>query len=80
MDHLSDYQLDVIENDMAVIIPRAVDVVDDDPSYPLAAVSGLDANALEADWWRYWAALGRPRLCSPARAFMAYCKKRSGDD
>ena len=45
-----------------------------------AAAPGWDVYALEADWRRYWAASGRPRLRSPAKAFLAYCAKRASPD
>jgi plasmid replication initiation protein len=45
-----------------------------------ALAPGWDVHALEADWRRYWQATGRPRLRSPARAFLAYCAKRASSE
>ena len=39
--------------------------------------SGADVHALEADWRRFWAASGRPRLRSPDAAFLAFVRARA---
>ena len=84
-DPLPDYRLAVVEGDMVVVTPRAA-VIDGDDAPRLdadalaagrAAAPGWDIHALEADWRRYWAVTGRPRLRSPAKAFIAYCAKRA---
>ncbi|WP_193143434.1 replication initiator protein A [Meridianimarinicoccus sp. MJW13] len=84
-DPLPDYSLEVIEGDLVRITPRAA-VIDpgDGPALPPEALDearavapGWDVYALEADWRRYWVTTGRPRLRSPARAFVAYCAKRA---
>ena len=38
---------------------------------------GRDAHALEADWRRFWAGSGRPRLRSPEAAFLAFVRARA---
>ncbi len=38
---------------------------------------GLDPYFLEAEWRRFWAASGRPRLRSPDAAFLAFAKARA---
>ena len=85
-DLLPDYGLAVAEGDLVVVTPRAA-VLEEDGA-PLLdadalqaardAAPGWDIHALEADWRRYWVATGRPRLRSPAKAFVAYCAKRAG--
>ena len=42
-----------------------------------AAAPGLDPYFLEAEWRRFWAASGRPRLRSPDAAFLAFAKGRA---
>jgi len=37
---------------------------------------GWDAYALEAEWQGFWASTGRPRLRSPAKAYLAWVKGR----
>jgi hypothetical protein len=34
-------------------------------------------HALEADWRRFWAGSGRPRLRSPDAAFLAFVRTRA---
>ena len=41
------------------------------------AAPGLDPYFLEAEWRRFWAASGRPRLRSPDAAFLAFAKGRA---
>ncbi|PWR01955.1 plasmid replication initiator RepA [Meridianimarinicoccus roseus] len=85
-DLLPGYTLEVVPGDLVVVTPRraALVVGDDGPPLPegahdaaRAAAPGWDVHALEADWRAYWVATGRPRLRSPARAFVAYCAKRA---
>ncbi|MCR9130795.1 MAG: replication initiator protein A [Alphaproteobacteria bacterium] len=83
-DGLPDYTLEVAIGDLLVVRPRAV-LEEAGPRLDAAAYEaareaapGWDIYALEADWRRYWAASGRPKLTSPARAFVAYCAKRAG--
>jgi len=87
-DLLPDYRLEVVDGDLVVVTPRAAVIDDrDGGAAPLlsadtlaearALAPGWDVHALEADWRRYWLASGRPRLRSPARAFLAYCAKRA---
>ena len=42
-----------------------------------AVAPGLDPYFLEAEWRRFWAASGRPRLRSPDAAFLAFAKGRA---
>ncbi len=89
-DLLPDYRLEVAAGDLVVVTPRrAAAVIDDGDAPRLAAdtlaearalAPGWDVYALEADWRRYWVATGRPRLRSPARAFLAYCAKRASTE
>jgi plasmid replication initiation protein len=83
-DLLPDYTLEVAAGDLLVVRPRAGLLDDDGPLLDAAAYEaaraaapGWDVYALEADWRRYWAASGRPRLRSPAKAFAGYCAKRA---
>lgn len=85
-DPLPDYSLSVEPGDMVRVTPRAAVLEDGEgPLLDAAALEaaravapGWDIHALEADWRRYWAASGKPRLISPAKAFVAYCRKRTG--
>ncbi|WP_108261284.1 replication initiator protein A [Mangrovicoccus ximenensis] len=88
-DGLPDYTLEVAEGDLVVVRPRDVfeGAAAAGPVLPPEAhdaarevAPGWDVHALEADWRRYWAASGRPRIRSPRRAFVAYCAKRARDD
>ena len=84
-DPLPDYSLSVEPGDLVLVTPRSVVVeAGDGPALPPEALEdaravapGWDVYALEADWRRYWVSTGRPRLRSPARAFVAYCAKRA---
>jgi plasmid replication initiation protein len=86
-DPLPEYSLRVEAGDLVAVTPR---VLAEPAGAPLldaaaleaarAAAPGWDVYALEADWRRYWAATGRPRLRSPARAFAAYCAKRASGE
>jgi len=42
-----------------------------------AVAPGLDPYFLEAEWRRFWAGSGRPRLRSPDAAFLAFAKARA---
>ena len=42
-----------------------------------AVAPGLDPYFLEAEWRRFWAASGRPRLRSPDAAFLAFARGRA---
>jgi len=83
-DPLPDYSLAVVAGDLVAVTPRAVVETDaprldaDAIAAARAAAPGWDVYALEADWRRYWAATGKPRLRSPAKAFVAYCARRAG--
>ncbi|OWJ75340.1 replication initiator protein A [Haematobacter massiliensis] len=44
-----------------------------------ALAPGWDIYALEADWRRYWAATGRPRLASARKAFLGYVRARAAE-
>jgi hypothetical protein len=93
-DLLPDYRLEVVAGDLVVVTPRSggAGVVDDRDGGDAPVLSadtlaaardlapGRDVYALEADWRRYWLATGRPRLRSPARAFLAYCAKRASSE
>jgi len=93
-DLLPDYRLAVAAGDLVVVTPRAggagvIDTADGGDAPLLSAdtlaearalAPGWDVHALEADWGRYWVATGRPRLRSPARAFLAYCAKRASSE
>ncbi|WP_138470105.1 replication initiator protein A [Poseidonocella sp. HB161398] len=83
--NLPEYSLSVEPGDMVVVVPRAGVLEEDGPvlapetlAEARALAPGWDVYALEADWRRYWQASGRPRLRSPARAFLAYCVRRAG--
>jgi plasmid replication initiation protein len=42
-----------------------------------AVAPGLDPYFLEAEWRRFWASSGRPKLRSPDAAFLAFAKSRA---
>jgi hypothetical protein len=42
-----------------------------------AVAPGLDPYFLEAEWRRFWAASGKPRLRSPDAAFLAFARGRA---
>lgn len=86
-DPLPDYSLSVEPGDLVAVTPRVLAEPAGGPLLDAAALEaaraaapGWDVYALEADWRRYWAATGRPRLRSPARAFVAYCAKRASGE
>mgnify|MGYP001793678479 CR=1 FL=1 len=81
---LPDYDLSVEPGDLVLVRPRMDLIEADGPALPpeafeaaRAAAPGMDIYALEADWRRYWLTTGKPRLRSPAKAFVAYCAKRA---
>ncbi len=81
---LPDYTLEVAAGDLLVVRPHGVVEDGMGPLLPpeahaaaRAVAPGWDIHALEADWRRYWATSGRPRLRHPMRAFVAYCAKRT---
>jgi plasmid replication initiation protein len=43
-----------------------------------ALAPGRDVYALEAEWRRYWARSGRPRLRAPDRAFLGFVRRLAG--
>jgi plasmid replication initiation protein len=84
-DGLPDYRLEVTGGDLVLVRPRpgAFGAAGEGPRLPAeihdrvrALAPGLDAHALEADWRRFWAASGRPRLRSPEAAFLAFVRAR----
>lgn len=87
-DLLPEYRLEVVAGDLVLVTPRAAVLEDADAprlsaealAAGRAAAPGWDVYALEADWRRYWALSGKPRLRSPARAFAAYCAKRASQE
>ena len=86
-DGLPDYRLEVVEGDLVLVRPRpgALGIgAGEGPRLGAeiharvrAVAPGLDAHALEADWRRFWAASGRPRLRSPEAAFLAFARARA---
>lgn len=84
-DHIPDYVLEIEPGDLVQVCPRNAVLDESGPLLSLevyetarTVAPGFDVYALEADWRRYWNASGRPRLRSPAKAFVAYCAKRAG--
>jgi len=82
-DGLPDYSLSVIEGDMVRVRARTP-AAGEGPRLGAeiharvrAVTPGLDPYALEADWRRFWAASGRPRLRSPEAAFLAFVRARA---
>lgn len=92
-DTLPDYRLAEEPGDLLRVTPREVIERVRTPLSPLGApqltpevleearalAPGWDVYALEADWRRYWAASGRPRLGSARRAFLGYVRTRVTD-
>jgi plasmid replication initiation protein len=86
-DGLPDYNLSLVEGDIVVLVPRAALVEEDGVAWPRlgpevleaarAAAPGFDPYWLEREWRAFWAATGRPRLRSPSRAFLAFCRSRA---
>jgi plasmid replication initiation protein len=85
-DGLPDYRLEVTDDDLVLVRPRpgALGVAAEAPRLDAevhdrarALAPGLDPYGLEADWRRFWAASGRPRLRSPEAAFPAFVRARA---
>jgi hypothetical protein len=85
-DGLPDYRLEVTDDDLVLVRPRpgALGVAAEAPRLDAevhdrvrALAPGLDPYGLEADWRRFWAASGRPRLRSPEAAFLAFVRARA---
>ena len=83
-NHLPDYEIALDARDIFHVTRRVV--VDETALPPLSpevleaareAAPGMDVYALEADWRRFWAASGQPRIRAPEKAFLAYCAKRA---
>jgi plasmid replication initiation protein len=82
--HLPDYEMAEEPGDVIRFSPRAAMI---EPSGgPLlvaetleaarALAPGRDVHALEAEWRRFWAVSGRPRLRAPDKAFLAWVRGR----
>ena len=84
-DGLPDYRLTLDGGDIVLVRPRpgAFGAGEGPALGPevharaRALSPGADAHALEADWRRFWAASGRPRLRSPDAAFLAFVRARA---
>ena len=87
-NQLPDYEIALDERDIVQVTSRGV--LDDGgpqlaPLPPEAyddarrVAPGYDVRALETDWRAFWARSGKPRLRSPARAYVAFCAKRAKD-
>jgi plasmid replication initiation protein len=83
-DGLPDYSLALIEGDVVRVRARAP-AAGEGPRLEAGAhdrvravAPGLDPYFLEAEWRRFWAASGRPRLRSPEAAFLAFARVRAG--
>lgn len=84
-NHLPDYEIRLDDRDIFHVTPRRL--VDDGPEPPTlpdgiheearAAAPGYDPYYLEAEWKTFWIESGRPKLRSPARAYLAFCRKRA---
>ena len=85
-DGLPDYRLTLDGGDIVLVRPRpgAFGAVGEGPvlgegahEAARALSPGADVHALEADWRRFWAGSGRPRLRSPDAAFLAFVRARA---
>jgi len=84
-DGLPDYRLVVMDGDIVLVRPRpgAFGAGEGPALGPeihdrvRALLPGADVHALEADWRRFWAGSGRPRLRSPEAAFLAFVRARA---
>jgi hypothetical protein len=86
-DHLPDYAMTEEEGDIIRFTLRA-GVIEAGPELgPLKAETveeakrlarGWDVYALEAEWRRFWAVSGRPRLRSADRAFLGWVRGKVG--
>ena len=83
-DTIPDYRLAEAPGDLIRVTPRAALLEPGEGPFPSedalaearALIPGCDAHALAADWRRYWAATGKPRLTSPDRAFTGWVRKQ----
>jgi plasmid replication initiation protein len=83
-DGLPDYSLRLGETDVVVFRSRDRVASADGPSFTAdtyaavrAAAPGYDPYWLEAEWRAHWLRSGRPRLRSPAAAFVAFGRARA---
>ena len=82
---LPDYDIRLDARDIFHVTPRRL--IDDGPAPPAlpegiyeearAAAPGYDPYFLEAEWRAFWKDSGCPKLRAPARAFLAFCRKRA---
>ncbi len=82
-DHLPDYRIALEEGDRVIVTPRGKLV--ESENFPVfeaalydqvrAVAPGYDPYFLESEWRAMWAKSGKPRLRSPAKAFVGFAKK-----
>lgn len=85
-DHLPDYAMEEAPGDLvrftrrdALIAPTDAPVLMPETLEAARALCpGADVHALAADWRRYWARSGRPRLRSADAAFLGFVRARLG--
>jgi len=84
--HASNPDFALIEGDVVRVRSRAIsgDPAGEGPRLAVeiharvrAVAPGFDPYFLEAEWRRFWAASGRPKLRSPDAAFLAFAKGRA---
>lgn len=81
-DHLPEYHLTEEAGDILRVTPRVVAGPELPPFGPevleeaRALAPGWDVHALEAEWRGFWRASGRPRLRSPARAYLGWIRAK----
>jgi len=84
-DLLPDYHLAELPGDL-IMVSRAAQVLTAGEAPVLepdvleavrALIPGADVYALQADWHRFWADSGRPRLNNPSAAFLGWVKTQS---
>ena len=85
-DHLPDYAMEEEPGDMIVFIRRHGLIERPGAGLPplspethdaaRALLPGADVHALEAEWRAFWERSGRPRLSSPAAAFLGFVRAR----
>jgi len=84
-NHLPDYEIRLDERDIFHVTPRRL-LTDDIPAPTLpdgiydevrAIAPGYDPYYLEAEWRSFWMDSGHPKLRAPAKAFLAFCRKRA---